>query len=189
MTRARKRSSSPRAQRKQTAPLTISRPELLIDRSDREFRRLVDSIFAFAARHEAVRNGHAARVGLTGVEYSTLIALRHLEDDGDVGVAQLAGYLQVSGSFVTTVVGHLVERGLVDKRDDPSDGRRVRVSVTSQGHELLASLAPAQRQVNDVQFDCLSAADFKYLLDILPRLIDSSDRAIALQKYLALKSG
>ena len=173
--------------RKQTAPLTISRPELLVDGSDRAFRRLVDSIFAFGARHEAVREGHAARIGLSGAEYTTLVALRHLEDEHDVSVKLLADYFRVSGSFTTTLLGKLIERGLVDKHQDPDDRRKVRLHVTRKGHDLLATLAPVQRRVNDVQFGCLSREDFGYLLDVLARLIESSEQAIALQKYLALE--
>jgi MarR family transcriptional regulator, organic hydroperoxide resistance regulator len=153
--------------------------------SDREFRHLVDDIFAFAARHEAVHDGHAARVGLNPIGYSTLIALRHLESDGDVGIKALADYLRVSGSFVTTMVGKLVTRGLVAKEAGLEDKRRVRLSVTPKGHHLLATLAPVQQQVNDVQFGPLSRADFQFLLRVLRELIESSDRAVALQKYLA----
>jgi hypothetical protein len=41
-----------------------------------------------------------------------------------------------------------------------------------------------QRQVNDVQFGPLSRADFQFLLQVLRQLIESSDKAVALQKYL-----
>jgi DNA-binding MarR family transcriptional regulator len=171
--------------RSRLAPVTVSRPELLVNGSDREFRRLVDDMFALAARHEAVRDGHAARIGLSRVEYSMLIALHHLENDGDVGVKGLADYLRVSGSFVTTMIGKLVAGGLVAKQPGLEDKRRVRLSVTPKGHHLLATLAPAQQQVNDVQFGPLSRADFQCLLRVLPGLIESSDKAVTLQKYLA----
>jgi DNA-binding MarR family transcriptional regulator len=174
--------------RSQSAPLTISRPELLTNGSDRQFRRLVDDLFALAARHEAVRDGHAARIGLSGVEYSTLIALRSMESDGEVGVKELADYLHVSGSFVTTIIGKLVGRGVIAKRPALDDKRRVRLSVTKKGHDLLAKLAPVQRQVNDVQFGPLSKADFQFLLRVLRQLIESSDRAVTLQKFLAPQS-
>ena len=61
-----------------TEPLTLSRKEMLVDGSDRTLRRLVDAIFAVGARHEAIRKGHAARIGLTGPEYTSLVAIRHL---------------------------------------------------------------------------------------------------------------
>ena len=167
------------------APLTVSRPELLIRSSDREFRRLVHNFFAFAARHEAVRAGHAAIIGLTGIEYTFLIAIRHLGDEGNVSVRSLADHLHLSSPFATTMVGKLIKRKLVVKESDAEDKRRVRLQVTPLGHQLLAKLAATQRRVNDVQFGSLSKADFEFLLDILDRLISSGDQALALQSYLA----
>ena len=168
------------------APLTISRPELLVHGSDRDFRRLVHNLFAFGSRHEAMRAGHGARIGLTGIEYTFLVSVRHLEDDGDVSVKLLADHLHLSGPFSTTMIGKLIRKGLIAKDVDPADRRRVRLKVTRKGHELLATLAPAQRQVNDVQFSCLSAKDFQYLLLLLEKLIDCGDQALALQSYLAM---
>jgi DNA-binding MarR family transcriptional regulator len=170
------------------APLTISRPELLINRSDRHFRRLVHGLFGFLARHEGVRSGHAARIGLVGIEYTVLISIRHLAvEETDVSVNRVAEHLFLSGAFVTTVTNKLVKRGLIHKLPDPSDRRRVRLEVAEKGNALLAELAPAQRQVNDVQFGCLSRAEFLQLLDMTERLIDCSDRAIRLQSYFGVR--
>jgi DNA-binding MarR family transcriptional regulator len=169
------------------APLTISRPELLINGSDRHFRRLVHGLFGFLARHEAVRAGHAARIGLVGIEYTVLISIRHLAaEETDVSVNRVAEHLFLSGAFVTTLTNKLVKRGLIHKRPDPSDRRRVRLEVAEKGNALLAELAPVQRQVNDVQFDCLSRAEFLQLLDVTERLIDCSNRAIRLQSYFGV---
>jgi DNA-binding MarR family transcriptional regulator len=168
------------------APLTISRPEMLVNGSDRDFRRLVHNLFGFLARHEAVRSGHGARIGLVGIEYTALISIRHLSaEEGDVSVNRVADHLHLSGAFVTTVTNKLLKRGLIHKTTDPADRRRVRLEVSDKGSALLAKLAPVQRRVNNVQFDCLSARDFRQLLDITERLIDSSERAVKLQAYLA----
>jgi MarR family transcriptional regulator, organic hydroperoxide resistance regulator len=170
-------------------PLTISRPEILIDGSDRHFRRLVHSLFGFFARHEAVRTGHAARIGLVGIEYTALISIRHLEaEEGDVNVNRIADHLHLSGAFVTTVTNKLLKRGLIHKSVDPVDRRRVKLQVSAKGDELLAELAPMQRQVNDVQFGSLSKAEFLQLLDMVERLITSSESAVRLQAYLADRS-
>jgi MarR family transcriptional regulator, organic hydroperoxide resistance regulator len=168
------------------APLTISRPEMLADGSDRHFRRLVHSLFGFLARHEAVRSGHAARIGLVGIEYTTLISIRHLDaEEGDVNVNRVANHLHLSGAFVTTITNKLLKRGLIHKSVDPADRRRVKLQVSGKGDALLAELAPVQRQVNDVQFGCLSKAEFLQLLDMAERLITSSESAVRLQAYLA----
>jgi DNA-binding MarR family transcriptional regulator len=167
-------------------PLTISRRELLIDGSDRHFRRLVHSLFGFLARHEAVRSGHAARIGLVGIEYTVLISIRHLSaDNPDVSVTRVADHLYLSGAFVTTVTNKLVKLGLIHKRPDPRDRRRVRLEVSEKGNALLAQLAPAQRRVNDVQFGELTTDEFLQLLEIVEHLIETSDRAVRLQSYLA----
>ncbi len=168
------------------APLTISRPELLIDGSDRHFRRLVHGLFGFLARHEAVRTGHAARIGLVGIEYTVLISVRHLgAEEGDVSVNRVAEHLHLSGAFVTTVTNKLLKRGLIHKTVDTADRRRVKLEVSDKGDALLAELAPMQRQVNDIQFGCLKTKEFLDLLDMIERLIDSSESAVRLQTYLA----
>ena len=181
--------AKPRSRRSDVpAPLTISRPELLINGSDRHFRRLVHGLFGFLARHEAVRSGHAARIGLAGIEYTVLISIRHLAvEETDISVNRVAEHLFLSGAFVTTVTNKLVKRGLIHKLPDPNDRRRVRLEVSDKGNALLAELAPVQRQVNDVQFGCLTTAEFLHLLDMTERLIDSSDRAIRLQSYFGVQ--
>jgi MarR family transcriptional regulator, organic hydroperoxide resistance regulator len=174
------------AQTRKKAPLTISKPEMLLNGSDQHFRRLVHSLFAFFARHEAVRSGHGARIGLAGVEYTTLISIRHLDaEEGDVNVNRVAEHLHLSGAFVTTVTNKLLKRGLIHKSVDPVDRRRVKLQVSGKGDALLAELAPMQRQVNDVQFGCLTRAEFLQLLDLVERLIASSEDAVRLQAYLA----
>jgi len=190
---ARKRTASlpgtlPRksSKRHPSPPLTVSRLELLINGSDRHFRRLVHSLFGFLARHEAIRSGHAARIGLVGIEYTTLISIRHLDaEEGDVNVNRVAEHLHLSGAFVTTVTNKLLKRGLIHKSVDPADRRRVKLQVSEKGDALLAELAPAQRQVNDVEFGCLSHAEFLQLLGMVQRLIVSSEDAVRLQAYLA----
>ncbi|WP_459615665.1 MarR family winged helix-turn-helix transcriptional regulator [Bordetella sp. 2513F-2] len=147
---------------------------------------MIDTLFAFLARHEAVRAGHAQRIGLTGIEYSFLISVLHLQDEGDVSVKLLAQRLYLSGAFCTTMIGKLVKRGLISKKIDEQDRRKVCLEVTPSGLKLLAELAPVQRQVNDVQFGCLSRKEFLMLCKLLEKLIDSAEQAIALQAYLSL---
>lgn len=159
---------------------------MLVNGSDRHFRRLVHGLFGFLARHEAVRSGHAARIGLAGIEYTTLISIRHLDaEEGDVNVNRVAEHLHLSGAFVTTITNKLLKRGLIHKSIDPADRRRVKLQVSEKGDALLAELAPVQRQVNDVQFGCLSQGEFLQLLDTVERLIASGENAVRLQAYLA----
>jgi len=166
-------------------PLTVTRSELLSDGTDREFRKLVHNIFAFMARHEAIRDGHARHIGLAGIEYTILISIGHLALDGDVNVKTVADHLHMSGAFVTTVTSKLQVLGLVEKMQDSVDRRRISLVITEKGKFLLRSLAPYQREINDVEFSSLSKEKFQVLSQILEALIASGDEAVALQRYKA----
>lgn len=165
-------------------PLTISRAALLKDGSDREFRRLVHGLFAFFSLHETVRSGHAAYIGLPGIQYTILISIGHLAAAGPVSIKTVAEHLRFSGSFITVETGKLVKRGLVRKVRDAGDRRRVSLSVTDAGRALLEMLAPVQRRVNDAQFECLGDGDLGRLVALVEALIGCGERAVALQKYL-----
>jgi DNA-binding MarR family transcriptional regulator len=168
-------------------PLTVSSPALLSDggESDREFRELVHGLLAFAPQIEAIRSGFAAYVGLSAVQYTILISIAHLEPEQAVEVNTIARHLHLSGAFVTIETGKLAARGLVGKRPNPADRRRVLLSVTSAGRELLARLAPIQRQVNDVLFECIPPGELPRALAFVRALIACGDRAQALLDYLA----
>ena len=165
-------------------PLTVSREELLVGGHDQLFRKLVHDLFAFNARHEAIRAGHAKRIGLAGIEYTLLISVARLSRSGNVNVKTLADHLHVSTGFVTNVTKKLQDMGLLHKTADPNDKRRTVLTVTEEGRMGLAKLAPYQRQVNDVEFGSLTKDDFQKLSSIISDLVPSSERAVKLQRYL-----
>jgi DNA-binding MarR family transcriptional regulator len=165
-------------------PFTVSRPELLSAGTDRDFRHLVHGLFGFLARHERIRAGHAKVIGLVGIEYTALISIAHLSLDGDVNIKTVADHLHLSGAFITSVARRLLGLGMILKKTDAGDRRRVTLTVSAKGRLALKRLAPIQRQVNDVEFAVLSREEFRQLINIVDRLIESADRAVALQAYL-----
>lgn len=168
------------------APLTISRPELVVNGNDREFRELVHNLFGFSALHERIRRGHAQFIGLAGIEYTVLIAIAHLAAEGDVNVKTVADHLHLSGAFITSTTRRLLQLGLIHKTMDTVDRRRVTLTVSGKGRAALEKLAPPQRRVNDVEFGGLSREEFKALNNLMRRMIEDGDRAVALQNYLLI---
>jgi DNA-binding MarR family transcriptional regulator len=177
--------SKSRVTKRDTLPLTVSRPELLIDGSDHEFRAVVHGLLAFAARLEGVRTGFAGIIGLTGIQYTILISVSHLEQVGEVSVSRVAEHLHISGAFVTIETGKLLKQGLLTKRPDPRDRRRVCLSITRKGAELLRKLAPVQAQVNDLLFEFLDGEKFCQFRGMVDRMTACGDQAVALLKFLA----
>ena len=178
--------STPRkaARRGHSTPLTVSRPELIANGSDKAFRELVHNLFGFLARHERIRSGHAKMIGLGGIEYTVLIAIAHLSAEGDVNVKTVADHLHLSGAFITSTTRRLVQLGLIHKTIDTVDRRRVTLTLATRGREALEKLAPVQRRVNDAEFACLTAEEFRFVSEVVKRLIECADRAVALQTYL-----
>ncbi len=171
------------------APLTVSRPDLIVGGSDGEFRSLVHNLLAFSARLEAVRARFGALVGLSGIQYTVLISIAHHQGDEGVGVKAISGHLSLSGAFATIEIGKLVKLELVRKRVNPDDRRRVLLSVTEKGRNLLAGLTPIQQDVNDLLFEPLDKASFKQLLQLSRDLVTSADKAAAYADYLSEAEG
>ncbi len=172
---------SPRA----PAPATVTRSELLVDGSDAVFRKLIHASFGFLARHEAVRANFGQRIGLSGVEYTVLVAIGHLTGGGGaVIISQLAAHLHLSGAFVTTTTSRLVKKGLITKDVDPDDRRKICLNLTEKAWSTLAALAPIQQQVNDIEFSPLSAGELPRIVALFENLIESSEKALKLQEFL-----
>ncbi len=165
--------------------LTVSRPALISNRTDRDFRQLVHRLLAFSARLETIRSGFGNMIGLSGIQYSALIAIAHLSRDQDVGIKEIADHLALSGSFVTLVIGQLTTLSLIAKATNPDDRRRVCLTVTEKGSGLLSELAPTQGQVNDLLFAPLEGDDLHSMNAMFTELVSSGDSAVRLVSYLA----
>lgn len=166
-------------------PLTVTRQELLVDGKDDEFRNLVHAALAFSARLNAIRDGYAEFVGLPGPQYTVLVSILHLQQEGDVGVKKLADHLSLSGTFITTETRKLEEARYVTKIKNTSDKRRVSLKVTSRGEDLLHRLSEVQQQVNNVHFGTLSDEEFDVLRKVMPELVVSSDAGLSLLRHLS----
>lgn len=159
-------------------PLSVSRPELLIDGSDARFRELIYALFVTGRRFREAREAFGREMGITGPQYFILIGTAHQQDNGGASIRSLADYLHVAASHVTTEVNKLVERGLLQKQANPADGRSVLVSLTDAGRKALARLAPYRRHINDVLFDGFTAEEFQTLARLLDRFVGTTERAL-----------
>ncbi len=167
-----------------SAGLTVSRPELLVNGSDEEFRAVLHDTLAFAARIQEIRNRLGALIGLSGAQYTILIAVSHLQGECGVGVNSVAEHLHLSGAFVTIEVNKLVSLDMVRKEINPEDRRRVLLTITPHARSVLRTLTKVQCPANDALFGHLSHDEFKTLRQIFPAFVSSADRALRLIDYL-----
>jgi DNA-binding MarR family transcriptional regulator len=159
-------------------PPTVSAPALLSGGSDARFRQMVYDLFTVSVRMEAVRDALAKELGVSGPQYSILMAIARLAGSDGVPVRQVADQLHVTGAFVTVEAGKLVRAKLVEKTPNPKDGRSVLLRLSRPGAARLERLAPKVRAVNDRFFGVLDRGDFETLARAAAALVERSDEAV-----------
>jgi DNA-binding MarR family transcriptional regulator len=160
-------------------PLTVSHRALLVDGSDIEFRRLIYRLLQVEERLRHARAYLGRQAGLTGPQYSLLMAVAYLQGETGIAVRALARELRVTSAFITTESRRLIERGLVAKRRNPHDSRSTLVTVTPAGRRAIERLVPEVRAVNDLFFGHLSRPAFAQATRFLDQLMDGSRQALA----------
>jgi DNA-binding MarR family transcriptional regulator len=85
------------------------------------------------------------RHGLTPQQYQLLLALKGYPGREWATVQELADLIQLRHHSVVELVGRAQKQGLVERQQHPTDGRAVRVSLTSAGDRALEGLSALHR--------------------------------------------
>lgn len=98
-------------------------------------------LFMWRLRQEAVKafQGLGLRLGQ--------VAVLGFLDAGLSHPGEIADNLDYAPSLVSSLIASLEERGLIERRSDTSDKRKVVLELTREGQEILASL---QQMWNDI---------------------------------------
>ncbi|SEN04717.1 DNA-binding transcriptional regulator, MarR family [Actinacidiphila rubida] len=98
-------------------------------------------------------------------------ALVRLDREGPATASELAAGEGIRPQSMCTLVNRLQERGLVDRAQDPADGRRIVVSLTPAGREgLTGARAERARRLTAAITEELSEDEQRQLAAALPLL-------------------
>jgi DNA-binding MarR family transcriptional regulator len=112
--------------------------------SDEDYRALAD--FRLALRlFLAFSNQAAAKAGLTAAQHQALLAIKGMALTRPVNVSDLAAWLGVRHHSCVGLVERLGALGLVAKRPDRQDGRRVVLRLTARAERKLGALSAVHR--------------------------------------------
>jgi len=169
---------APDAAAAEALPLSVTRPEILIDGSDREFRRLIHRMLIGQARLAAVRECIAGRIGVSGTQYTMLMSVLHLQGTAGVSITALADYLEVTGPHVTGIIGKLVSGGFVRKAVNPKDRRGGLVKLTPTGRRKLLQAFAFISAVNDRLFEGVGREEYRAVASFNARFIRNTQATL-----------
>jgi DNA-binding MarR family transcriptional regulator len=138
----------------------------------------------------ALRTSHRAAgdLELTGAQLFVLATLGPAE--GPMGVKELAEQTRTDQSTVSVVVGRLVDRGLVKRQRSSIDTRRVELSLTTRGRNVLRKTPTTVAQSRlAAALGELSSADTAALSRVLKRVVAMMGESDAPARMLFDESG
>src|SRR6266849_30376 len=159
-------------------PPTTTNGALLDKGSAHRFRALVNDLFTVASRMETVRAHLGARMGISGPQYSVLIAVAHLQGERGVSVGAVAQAMHVSSAFIASETGKMARLGLLLKQSNLQDRRGVLLSLAPAGRLKIDRASPEIRAINDMFFGALDAESFAALCVAAQALVKGSGKAV-----------
>ena len=127
---------------------------------------------------ERVREHLGRRIGVSGPQYSVLVAVAHLQGPAAPSVGTLAQALHVSSAFITAETGKLAQLGLVLKRTNPLIAAASCSASRRRAAGQIAHLIAEIRAINDLFFGLLDARSFAALSAAAEKLVEGSNRAV-----------
>lgn len=110
--------------------------------------------------------------GLTGPQ---LVILQELSKLGEISVGDLSRAISLSQATVTGILERLENRGLIIRRRDEKDKRRVMVQATEACKTLLDKAPPPIQESFIRQFGSLQVWEQTMILSALQRLVSMMD--------------
>lgn len=145
----------------------MAKTEWLNDVEQTAWRPFAELMLVLPSRLEEPLRAH----GLTFFDYTVLAALSYVADR-TMPVSELA-YL-ANGSLSRTSHGarRMEQRGLLERRQSPDDGRVTLVTLTAEGHQKLTEVAPIHvESVRRMVFDALTPDQAAALGDLATALL------------------
>jgi MarR family transcriptional regulator, lower aerobic nicotinate degradation pathway regulator len=124
----------------------------------------------YGLKRQATEQVEAA--GFSLYDYSVMALLADGKCEAQVSIADV---LQVDRSQLVGMLDGLEERGLIERRRDPGDRRRHRVTLTTAGERELAKLRATVKQIEEEFLTPLDAEGRETLYQLLSRLASHHD--------------
>jgi DNA-binding MarR family transcriptional regulator len=107
------------------------------------------------------------------IDYSAFPLLKLLSHQGPMRLSALAGVLGLDASTVSRHARQLEDRGLLERTEDPDDGRASRVAISERGNACLAKGFETRKQLMTHALDGWTDEERDTLRELLHRLVQT----------------
>lgn len=135
------------------------------------------SLHAAARAYDALYRDLLAPHGLSYPQYLVLIVLGQ---SGPQSVKDVGAALRLDSGTLSPMLKRMEATGLVSRRRDPADERRVTVALTAEGEQRLDSVGDVQRQV--ARASGLRVSQLEDLMQVLRSTTASVDDHLSLPR-------
>jgi DNA-binding MarR family transcriptional regulator len=119
-------------------------------------------------RHVAIFIAEMGEDGPTPTQFAALVKLGESEELSQNHLGRLTG---MDPATTKGVVTRLIERGLIERAQDPIDQRRVRLRLSGEGRALVARLIDKARAATATTLAPLSPSEQRRLTSLLGRIV------------------
>lgn len=134
-------------------------------------------LYLLAAASEKASDQFHAEVRRRGFKVPEWRVLACLQDDDGAMITSLTTFAMMEQSRLTRIIDRMCARGLVERRTDEADGRRLRVFLTEEGKAASESLVDLAKRHETELLGALEHTDAARIKPVLQALLDRLDRA------------
>ena len=120
-------------------------------------------------RHTAIFQATIGDQQLTPLQFA---ALMKLADVGEASQNHLGRLTAMDAATMQGVIKRLIARGVIARRPDPDDRRRLLLTLTREGRALVDEATVRGHRISDETLEPLSPAERQTFMKLLRRLTD-----------------
>jgi DNA-binding MarR family transcriptional regulator len=103
--------------------------------------------------------------------FQQAVILNYIFDHGGCNQRQIESKIERKGSSVAVLIRTMTDKGLIDKKRDPADGRNVILTLTKKGLDLVPQCRQAFDEMNQHLIDGLNADELSTMKSLLKRVL------------------
>jgi DNA-binding MarR family transcriptional regulator len=137
---------------------------------------LIDDVLVSLRRILRATSMHSRKLGRSvGLTSPQLLVLRTAHDRDAPTASELARAVSLSQATITTILTNLEKRGLLLRQRSDVDRRRVHVSLTEAGRDVLSKAPKPLQESFAARFDALQRWEQHQLVSVLERVASMMD--------------